>query len=129
MSNVVDFTQTGVIGANLKPKRYDIELYQGDTFSFYLVLKDVNNNPLNITGWTGSAQIKKVSDSSAGETPTLTLAIGTTDGKVTVSLSSTETAALSGTTDYKYDIQLSDGSSKRTYIGGKITVTEDVTEP
>ena len=129
MSSVIDFTQAGTIGANLKPKRYDIELYQGDTFSFDLILKDSNNAALNVTGWTALAQIKKVADNTAGETPALTATVGTTDGKITISLTSTESAALQGPTEYKYDVQLNDGSTKRTYIGGKITITEDVSEP
>ena len=126
--SVIDFNKEGSIGTNLKPKRYDIEIYQGDTFSFNLVLKDGSGNPLTITGWTGLAQIKKVSDSSPGETPSLTV---TNEGAGTfkIALTDTETGALDGDTEYKYDVQVTDNSgNKRTYIGGKITVTEDISE-
>lgn len=127
MSSIVDGTAVGVIGSARKPKRYDIELYQGDTFSFSLVLKN-GGTPINVTGWTAQAQIKKVSDSSPGETPNLAVTVGTSDGKFTISLTDTATAALQGNTEYKYDVQLSDGTEKRTFIGGVITVTEDITE-
>ena len=126
---IIDFPSQGTIGTNLQPKRYDILLYQGDDFEFNFVLKDISAVPLNITGWTGLAQIKNVSDNSPAETPTLTLAIGTTDGKVTVTISNTGTSALQGDTEYKYDVQLTDaGGKKRTYLGGILTVTEDVSE-
>lgn len=124
--SIVDFPAEGEIGTDLKPKRYDIEIYQGDTFTFDMVFLN-GATPVDVTGWTAQAQIKKM-DNTPGETPNLGITVGTTNGKITVDLTDTETAALAGTTDYKYDIQVSDGLSKRTYIGGKITVTEDVTE-
>jgi hypothetical protein len=127
MSGVIDFQSQGTIGTTLQPKRYDIVIYQGDTLTFSMVLKN-GATPIDITGWTALAQIKKVSDSTAAETPSLTVTVGTTDGKVTISLSDTGTSALQGATDYKYDVQLSDGTNKRTFIGGKITVTEDISE-
>ena len=124
--SIVDFPSQGDIGSDLKPKRYDIELYQGDTFAFDMVFMN-GETAVDVTGWTAQAQIKKM-DSTPGETPTLGLTIGGVNGKITVDLTDTETAALAGTTEYKYDIQVSDGTSKRTFIGGKITVTEDITE-
>ena len=126
---IVDFASQGTIGTTYLPKRYDISIYQGDTFKFDLVLKDTNGVALDITGWTGLAQIKKVSDSSAAETPTISVAVGTTDGKITASISNTGTSALQEATEYKYDIQLTDlAGNVRTFIGGVITITEDVSE-
>jgi hypothetical protein len=127
MSSIVDDPTLGTIGTARKPKRYDIELYQGDTFSFSLVLKN-GGTPINVTGWTAQAQIKKSSDNTPGETPSLSVVVGTSDGKFTISLTDTGTAALQGATEYKYDVQLSDGTEKRTFIGGTIKVTEDITE-
>lgn len=123
---VVDFPQQGTIGTTLKPKRFDIEIYQGDTFRFHLNLTGAG---LDMTGWTAIAQIRKISDSSPGETPTLDVDLDAANTRFIVFLSDTDTAALNETTEYKYDIQVTDSSSnKRTLIGGKITVTEDVTE-
>lgn len=127
MSTVIDSQSQGTIGTTLQPKRYDIVLYQGDTFTFSLTLKN-GATPIDVTGWTPLAQIKKTSDNTPGETPVLGVTVGTTDGKITIKLTDTETAALQGSTEYKYDIQLSDGTNKRTFIGGKITVTEDISE-
>jgi hypothetical protein len=131
MSKVTDSPVQGSIGTTLQPKRYDITLYQGDTFRFNLVLNNASV-PVNITGWTALAQIKKAADNTPGETPTMTCTVGTTDGKVSVVISGTGTAALQGATEYMYDIQLTDTAAPtanvRTFIGGKITVTEDISE-
>jgi hypothetical protein len=127
--SIVDFPSQGTIGTNLQPKRYDIVLYQGDDFQFNFVLKDSLGAALDLTGWSGLAQIKNKATGSAAETPALTVTVGTTNGTVNVSISSTGTDALQGDTEYKYDVQLTDaGGKKRTYIGGVITVTEDVSE-
>lgn len=127
--SIVEFPSQGTIGQTFLPKRYDIAIYQGDTFKFDLVLKDEGGVPLDITGWTGLAQIKKVEDSSAAETPTLTTTVGTTDGKITIGISNTGTGALLEDVEYKYDVQLTDTAGNvRTFLGGKITITGDVSE-
>ena len=124
--SVVDFPSAGVIGANLKPKRYDIELYQGDTFKFSLVLKN-GGTPINITGWTPLAQIKRLTDSSPAETPVLTTTVTGIEGKINIGVDATGTSALDADLEYKYDLQLTDTDGNvRTFIGGKITVTADI---
>jgi len=122
--SIVDFPQQGTIGASLKPKRYDIEIYQGDTFKFSLVFKDSTNAVINITGWTGLVQFKDIATSALEVTPTVT--IDGPNGKATITIADT---GVLDAGSYKYDVQFTDaGGSKRTYIGGKITVTEDVSE-
>lgn len=127
--SVVDFPLVGTIGTSLKPKRFDIELYQGDTFNFDLLLKAAGV-PADLTGWTTKAQIRKQTDNTAAETPLLRSTIPTpSNGKIRIALTATETAALGKDTVYKYDIECTDSASNvRTFIGGKITITEDVTE-
>lgn len=127
--SIVDFPQQGTIGASLMPKRYDIEIYQGDTFSFALVLKQDTTTVIDVTGWTALAQIKKIDTGGAAETPSLDVVVGGADGKITISLTDTGTSALQESTQYKYDVQLTDTvGNKRTFIGGKITIVEDITE-
>ena len=123
---ITDYPTDGVIGKKQRPKRYDIEVYRGDTLFFDLVLKGQSSKPLDLTGWTATAQIKKVTDSSPGETPSLTVNIDPTTGTVSIGLTNTGSAALSTSTVYKYDVQLSDGTNTRTFIGGTIRVTEDI---
>jgi hypothetical protein len=124
VSSVVDFTLQGTIGTTRKPKRYDIDMYQGDTFSFYLTLSGAG---LDVTGWTGSAKVQKISDSSPVSSVITVSAVDTTNKRFTISVDSD---LLTPGTEYKYDVQVTDsGGGKRTFIGGKITVTEDITEP
>jgi hypothetical protein len=126
--SIVDFPQQGTIGTSLKPKRYDIELYQGDDFAFDLIFKDSLGALIDVTEWDATVQIRKISDNSPAETPAMSVMVGGVDGKITVYLTNSNSAALDGDTEYKYDVQVMDAVSKRTYIGGKITVTEDITE-
>lgn len=125
MGTVVDFPQQGTIGTSLKPKRYDIEVYQGDSFRFKLVFKDASMAVIDITGWAGILQIKEVDTATLVSSATITLS-DPTNGEATVDFG--DTNLLAGG-DYKYDVQFTDtGGNKRTYIGGKITVTEDISE-
>lgn len=125
--SVVDFPQVGTIGTTLKPKRYDIEIYQGDTFGFALQFKDSTNALINVTGWSALAQIKN-SDGTPAPTAAFTTVIGTTDGKITIKLTDVQSGDLPEG-EYKYDVQVTDSAgNKRTYIGGRITVVEDISE-
>lgn len=127
--SITNFPTEGTVGTTLRPKRFDLEVYQGDTFTFNLVLKGDGGTPLDLTGWEGIAQIKKA-DGSPGETPSLDLDIGDTNGTVVISLTGTESNALDPDSGpYKYDVQLTDtAGNKRTFIGGVITITEDISE-
>ena len=127
--SITQFPKTGVIGANLKPKRYDIEIYQGDTFAFFITLKDANGVLLDITGWTVKVDIRKQADNSLAESPNFTTSVEGASGKIYLRLEATESDLLQGDVAYKYDVQVTDTSgNRRTYIGGEILVTEDVTE-
>src|SRR5690242_3219436 len=122
--SIVDFPSQGVIGTSRKPKRYDIELYQGDTFPFYLAF---TGSSLDVTGWSATSAVKKVSDNTVVSSIITIGAVDTVNKRFLVTINS---ATLDPEEEYKYDIQVTDASSnKRTFIGGKITVTEDVTEP
>ena len=123
MSTVVEYPLQGTIGTTRKPKRFDIDLYEGDSFSFYLVF---NGTGLDVTGWTAASRVKD----EAGvlmDTAAITIsAIDTTNKRFLITVDSD---LLPSSGEYKYDVQVTSGTSKRTFIGGKITVDEDITEP
>lgn len=120
---IVDFEQAGTIGANLLPKRYDIKIYQGDTFEVILNFKDEANVGVDLTGFTGRAQFKPAT--GAPIDLTVTVNYNAVNGAVRVYLA--DTSALVG--EYSWDLELQDaGARVRTYIGGKVTVTNDITE-
>jgi hypothetical protein len=120
---IIDYEQQGTIGANLLPKRYDIKIYQGDTFEVILNFKDSNNVGVDLAGFTGRAQFKPTTGAPIDLTVTPTY--NAVAGAVRVYLA--DTSALVG--EYSWDLELEDaGGRKRTYIGGKVTVTNDITE-
>lgn len=121
MSSVIEFPAEGPIGHNLMPKRHDIEMYQNDTFSFDLTFKNSLGAAIDVTGWTVLAQIKNVIGGTLAGTFQST--VGGINGKVTITLPDAITVG-----QYKYDVQVSDGTNKRTYIGGFINVSEDISE-
>jgi len=122
--SIIDLPSQGTIGTTRKPKRFDIDLYQGDTFAFYLTFSGAG---LDVTGWTASADVQKVSDSSVVDNVITIDAVDTENKRFLIHVDSD---LLEPGTEYKYDVQVIDANdNKRTFIGGKITTTEDITEP
>lgn len=75
-------------------KNYKIQIEQGATFQLHLSLKDVNQNALDLTGWTGKCQLR-----SRPEAPTfidvpVTILTPATIGVVQLNLTSDQTAAI-----------------------------------
>lgn len=123
-TTIIDFPTGDTIGASRKPKRYDIDLYQGDTFSFYLAFTGAS---LSTTGWTANSVVKTVKEKTPVPGIIIISAIDTVANRFTVSIDSN---SLESGTEYMYDVQVTDaGGNKRTFIGGKIITTEDITEP
>jgi hypothetical protein len=127
---VVTFPSEGTIGSSFLPKRYDITVYQGDTFKFKTVFNqppvdpETTGLPVDITGWTGLCQVKDDTNQQLiSATVTVT---NPTGGEVEVDFG--DTSLVPGG-EYKYDLEMTDsGLNKRTFIGGKFIVVEDITE-
>lgn len=98
---------------------------QGSSFSTSIVLTDNDGVALNLTGYTGAAQIRKHYTSSTAVTFTVT--IDALNGEVGLSLTSTQTAAIAAGR-YVYDVELTIGSLVSRVIEGIITVTPEVTK-
>jgi len=130
---IIDFpAESTVIGANLLPKRYDVVIYQGDTFILGLTVKDELGAGIALTSspaWTAKCNFKRASELTPIKTLTssgggITLDASSTAGKIVIK---TTTDDLTG--EYLYDFEMTDPSGNvRTYIGGKVTVTKDVTD-
>jgi len=98
---------------------------QGSSFSTSIALTDNDGVALNLTGYTGAAQIRKHYTSSTAVTFTVT--IDEPNGEVLLSLTSTQTAAIAAGR-YVYDVELTIGSLVSRVIEGIITVTPEVTK-
>jgi hypothetical protein len=99
---------------------------QGADFSFSLIYKDVNNNPVNLTSATITGQIKMDWNTSALASFTITKHSPATDGYVGVSLPASASASIAPGR-YKYDIRISLSGGVSHIIKGMCDVVESVT--
>jgi hypothetical protein len=98
---------------------------QGSTYSTVIDVTDDNDVPIDLTGYSGSAQIRKHYSSS--NSVHFSVGIIPTDGGVVLSLSSTQTSALRAGR-YVYDVELTNSSNVVSRIvEGIVTVTPQVT--
>src|SRR4051812_5563663 len=112
----------------MQPAPLDLTLYRGDDFGLSLVVYSGSFNvvsgqwekgpPLNLTGWTGAAQIRATEDTTGPPLAEFTVAINPDQvghrGAVFVSLSDSITAALAPGV---WDLQFIDsGGNKLTYL-------------
>jgi hypothetical protein len=97
---------------------------QGADFVQNIYLIDQNGDPFDITNYTANAQIRKTYSSATYTT--MDVAVGNTDGLVTLSMNSTTTASLTNTR-YVYDLQLHSNNVTSRLLEGIVTVNPEVT--
>jgi hypothetical protein len=98
---------------------------QGTTYSTTIDVTDDNDVPINLSGYTGSAQLRKHYSSS--NSTIFTVSLAPLDGIVILSLTSAQTAALKAGR-YVYDVELTNTSNVVSRIvEGIVTVTPQVT--
>tara|TARA_B100000085_G_scaffold269931_1_gene281800 strand:+ start:124 stop:468 length:345 start_codon:yes stop_codon:yes gene_type:complete len=103
---------------------------QGANFSSDVTVKDANGNAFNLTGYTVEAKMAKgYSSTRTRTTITSTIATDATTGVVSLTLTSTQTAALDAPERYVYDVEITQTSSGTVtrVIEGIITVRPNVT--
>lgn len=107
----------------------NLSIDQGATFTSDVTVKDANDNPFNLTGYTAAAKLAKGYASTRTRTDfTATIAADATTGVVTLALTSTQTAALDAER-YVYDLEITQTSSGNVtrVIEGIISVRPQVT--
>lgn len=98
---------------------------QGATFYTIITLTDSNGDPIDITGYTGAAQMRKHYTSSTAKT--FTVALGNTNGTIALSMSANTTANIEAGR-YLYDVELTDGSGSVSRVfEGIVTVNPNIT--
>ena len=100
----------------------------GATFSqSFDLLESDSPSPLNLGGFSVAAQFRKHAGSSS-KTDFTTAITDAVNGKISISLTSTQTAAISKPGRYVYDVVIDNGSSVKTrVIEGSVLVREGVT--
>lgn len=103
----------------------NIVIDQGADFSTSILLRDDSGNLLELDGYTVAAQMRKTYTSSTAVTFTATLETATSE--VILSLTNSQTSALTPGR-YVYDVELTTPSSTKTrLVQGIVTVTPEVT--
>lgn len=98
---------------------------QGTTFSLTITVADSNGNPLDLTGYTLRAQLRK-SYGSTSYTNFTTASATPSDGELTISLTAAQTSGLRAGR-YVYDIEIDNEGEVTRVLEGIITVTPEVT--
>ena len=116
---------------SLVPNVVNFALYQGDTLTFTVTVKNSNGSAYPITGTTASMKIKRL---SGAEVLSLTVGFGITytnaaGGIMTIAITAAQSAALPTEKALAYDLQLeqSSGTIITTLVRGTITVTPQIT--
>lgn len=129
----------------MQPVPQDIDIYRGDFFDFFFRVRERVWDPatetyiggayVNLTGWTGKAQIRATKDAVAvlAEFTVTFSNQATVPGGVLFTLSGVQTAALPLTpappaSPAVYDMQLTNAAGEpRTFVAGFARVEGDVT--
>ena len=127
MSSIVDFPQEGTIGQSLRPKRYDLEIFRGDSFDITVACKNAADETVDLTGVTAIVKFVKI----GGAVPAIQPTADVDEVNGTIRIYIYDTSTLAAGSDYAWDLQLVEGTApnqrKRTYIGGVLSITEDLT--
>lgn len=100
---------------------------QGTDFSVQLTIYDDNNQPWDLTGYTGSAKIRKSYYSLNSVNFTLSFDVARTTGIITLELTSSQTSSMEYGR-YLYDVVITNLSNKKTrVIEGIVTINPGVT--
>lgn len=117
----------------MAPAAYDLNMYQGDTFSLTLRLRATNPDGtlgayLDLTGATPKAQVRDGAGRLIVDLTTTLLDQTVTPGGVRISLTHTQTAALApGALRWDFQVTSADGTTVTTYLKGGVNVTGEVT--
>jgi hypothetical protein len=97
---------------------------QGTDYQTDITLTDLDDNVVNLSGYTANAQIRKSYTSSNAVSFSVTL--GENTGIVTLSLTDTQTANITPGR-YLYDVLLTSNNITSRIVEGVVTVTPGVT--
>ena len=106
-------------------RNVNLVLEQGVDFQATFTIRNTNNAPLNLTGYTGVSSIRKHPTSSTAYPLTLSF-VDRLNGKIAVSMGFTATDSIEGGR-YVYDVILISPNSYRTRaVQGNVLVTPGV---
>jgi hypothetical protein len=98
----------------------------GTTFSAIITVNNSNGTPVNLTGYSVAAQLRKSYGSTNAHTFTSSVYDGSS-GKIQISLTATQTSAIKAGR-YLYDIEITTGVEKSRVAEGLVIVTPEITK-
>lgn len=105
--------------------RANLSIDQGATFSTIITVTDDDNNVIDLSSYTGNAQIKKAY-SSLNVAQTFTVSVNGSLGTVTLSLTANQTSNLVAGR-YVYDVKLTEaGGTISRIVEGLVTINPKV---
>lgn len=111
---------------------YTLTIEQGATLSLVLTYKDSSGNLVNLTGYTARMSLRSTFDAAAAilslTTENSRISLGGAAGTITLTVSATDTAALTAPQSGVYDLELVSGSTVTRLIQGTFTVTPEATK-
>ena len=110
------------------PANYDIKVYQGDSYTLSFTMNGDYTSQTFSMGVAASltaAPTLSLSEGAGGIGKAYSGVTGLTT--ITVSITSAQTASLSSSTIYSYDLQMAVGTNVTTLLFGSFTLTEQVT--
>ncbi len=109
---------------DLRPAKLNVKMVRGDTVGYLIQVNDAAAAPVDLTGRTYAAQLRRSPNSStAVDVEVDTTAAAT--GQLVLRLAAVTTATLSG--DYDWDLQQTLGGTVRTLLAGRWTFEPDTT--
>tara|TARA_B100000745_G_C20133555_1_gene388503 strand:- start:1086 stop:1418 length:333 start_codon:yes stop_codon:yes gene_type:complete len=101
---------------------------QGADYSTVVTIKDSAGDVLDLTAYTATAQIRKTYSSSTAVSFTCTFNAVRTTGKITLSLTDTQTSAMNSGL-YRYDLLIVDATGLKTRaVEGTADISAMVTQ-
>ena len=106
---------------------YDLVIYKGNDFSMTVSFLDALGDPLDLTGWTGYAQIREERSKSSTLIADFTVTHNGAGGVVTMTLADTDTNP-SGNKGFYDLLMVDDDGFDETYLTGQVTFVPTVTD-
>lgn len=108
---------------------YNVTIEQGATFSLRITYEDSSGAAVDLTAYTARMSVRR--GPTSAEVVSLTtensrIALGGTEGTVTLSMTAAETAALPAG-EYVYDLELVSGGSVTRLLEGRCTIKAGIT--
>jgi len=107
---------------------HNLYIDQGTDFNAQITIYNDNNSPWDLTGYTGTAKIRKSYYSSTSVDFTVSFATVRTTGTIILDLTSSQTTNMEHGR-YVYDVVITNGAGKKTrVIEGIVTINPGVTK-